>query len=453
MILAVFGIFLFLFFLWVAFISLREDEKRAAGVSLLLGLVAAAFFLLPALLSPGTLGYTVLSGFLAGMVIAGAVLFFLPPPIRKGVTDSIPSGRIDERDIMFSRRLLEPGTKRYEDYYRQHPEKKSPDDRFREKPGLLSRKARYYDPFTFPAAEAYFQTIEYLAAGIDGPPASQKTDIEPARITRYLKDMVSMMGVVDSGVAVMQPYHYYHTGGRDHNYGEPVVPRHRYGFVFTVEMDRTMINTGPRGPAVMESARQYLEAARIAVAVAQYLRELGYEARAHIDAHYEVVCPLVARDAGLGEIGRMGLLMTPRLGPRVRIGVVTTNMELLPDGRKDDPAMTDFCYRCKKCAVNCPAQAIPHDPPALINGVRRWQINQEACYTYWTITGTDCGRCVAVCPFSHPDNLFHRFVRWGIKHSFLINRLSLPVDELFYGKKPPAGPIPRWLRTKKNESL
>ena len=443
------GILFFFFFLWVGAVSLQEGERRAALVSVLAALLSAAFFMLPALLFPRP----VLLAVQGGMIAAAFLLFFLPPRIRKDLTDTVPAGRIDERDIMFSRRLLEPGTERYEAYYRQHPEKKGPDDRFRQKPGLLSREALYYDPLTFPAAEAYFRTIEHLADGIDGEPAPHRTEMAPERITRYLKDMAALSGAVDSGVTVMQPYHYYHTGGRDYNYGQPVEPAHRYGFVFTVEMDREMINTGPKGPAVMESARQYLEAARIAVAVAHYLRGLGYSARAHIDAHYQVVCPLVARDAGLGEIGRMGLLITPRLGPRVRIGVVTTDMELIPDVRREDPAVTDFCYRCKKCAVNCPVQAIPHGPPARIKGVRRWQISQEDCYTFWTVTGTDCGRCVAVCPFSHPDNLFHRLVRRGIRHSLLINLLALPMDELFYGKKPRAGRIPRWLEKRNKKSF
>lgn len=441
------GVLWILFFLWVSFVSLREQESRAAGVSVLLALAGGIVFLLPVLLVPGSVWIVVLSFVLA----AGVILFFLPPPLRRDLTDTTPAGRIDERDVMFSRRLLTPGSRRYEEYYARHPERKEVDDRFRGKPGLLSRKALYFDPLTFPAADAYFRTIEYLAPAIDGEPHPEKTKIDPARITRYLKDMAGLMGALESGVAEMRPYHYYHTRGREHNYGQPVTPEHRYGFVFTVEMDREMINTGPRGPAVMESARQYLEAARIAVAIAQYLRELGYGARAHIDAHYEVVCPLVARDAGLGEIGRMGLLMTRKTGPRVRIGVVTTNMELVPDRRREEPAMIDFCNRCKKCAVNCPAQAISHDPPAVINGVRRWQINQEACYTYWTITGTDCGRCVAVCPYSHPDNLFHRMVRWGIRHSLLVNRLALPMDELFYGKRPAPWKVPRWLEYKKSK--
>ena len=79
------------------------------------------------------------------------------------------------------------------------------------------------------------------------------------------------------------------------------------------------------------------------------IRSMGYPALAHIDGNYRVVAPLVARDAGLGEIGRMGLLMTPELGPRVRLGVVTTDIPLVPDPAGYAPAVLDFCRACKKC--------------------------------------------------------------------------------------------------------
>jgi hypothetical protein len=76
----------------------------------------------------------------------------------------------------------------------------------------------------------------------------------------------------------------------------------------------------------MESAKQYVEASRVAVSLAAAIRYLGFPARAHIDGSYRVICPLIARDAGLGEIGRISLLMTPQHGPRVRLGVVTTSL-------------------------------------------------------------------------------------------------------------------------------
>jgi ferredoxin len=165
-----------------------------------------------------------------------------------------------------------------------------------------------------------------------------------------------------------------------------------------------------------------------------------------MDGNYRVVCPLVARDAGLGEIGRMGLLMTPELGPRVRLAVVTTEMPLLTDERSFDYTTIDFCARCKKCAEICPADAIPSGDREMIGGVRRWQIDQEACFTLWCKIGTDCGRCVSVCPYSHPDNLLHNLVRLGVRNSSLFRGLAIKLDDLFYGKRPQSADLPEWMR-------
>ncbi len=61
---------------------------------------------------------------------------------------------------------------------------------------------------------------------------------------------------------------------------------------------------------------------------------------------------------GLGEIGWSKMLLTPEFGPRVRIGIVITEMELEPD-----PVMEPgtLCNRCMACARECPAQCIPTD--------------------------------------------------------------------------------------------
>ncbi|NOY36363.1 MAG: 4Fe-4S dicluster domain-containing protein [Chlorobi bacterium] len=434
------GIVLSFLSIWMIYTFLRERVLRAV-------LWSVALFFIPGImifLFAGSLP----SSFSTGMVfLIFIVTFFviLPPQVKKVPVDKAPGESLDERDIMFSRRLLRPGMPEFEDYYSRHPEKKEPDDIFRGKPGLLSPDAKLFDPFTFFAAGALFDTVETLAGDVEGGVADQKVTVNPVGMSRLLKSWAKKMGAVSSGITGLQHYHFYHTGGRSYNYGEKIVPGHKYAFAFTVEMEEGMIATGPLGPSVMESATQYLEAGKIAVVLARYIRKLGYSARAHIDGHYLVVCPLVARDAGLGEIGRMGLLMTPRLGPRVRIGVVTTDMPLQPDQYKEDRTITDFCIRCMKCADNCPVKAISSRHPKPVRGITRWQINQEACYTYWTVTGTDCGRCVAVCPYSHSDNLFHRLVRLGIRKSWLVNRLALPLDNLFYGRKPIPRQVPEWL--------
>ena len=111
-----------------------------------------------------------------------------------------------------------------------------------------------------------------------------------------------------------------------------------------------MMQSAPMGTSVMESSEQYLRSGILALKLAAWIRELGYEATAHIDGNYEVICPLVAADAGLGTIGRMGLLMTPNLGPRVRISVVTTNMPVSLSNKTPDKTTLQFCHHCKKCA-------------------------------------------------------------------------------------------------------
>jgi ferredoxin len=214
-----------------------------------------------------------------------------------------------------------------------------------------------------------------------------------------------------------------------------------------------MMRTAPAAPTLLESARQYANAAQIAVQLANHIRSQGFPARAHIDGNYRVVAPLVARDAGLGGIGRLGLLMTPDLGPRVRLGVVTTDLPLVPDLRGAETlahtsSVLDFCRICKKCADSCPVRAIPFEDRQVIGGTLRWQIDQEICYRYWCVVGTDCGRCVVVCPYSYPDSLMHNLVRWAVQRSGFARRVVLWFDGLFYGTTPAPSPAPAWIPPK-----
>ena len=206
-----------------------------------------------------------------------------------------------------------------------------------------------------------------------------------------------------------------------------------------VEMDFDAMRCAPEAPVVAESARQYVESAKIAVQVASFIRNLGYPARAHIDGNYRVIAPLVAKDAGIGEIGRMGILMTPGLGPRVRLGVVTTDLPLIADLPTDDRSVIDFCTVCKKCADNCPSRSIPFGDRTPIDGGWRWAINPDTCFRYWNAVGTDCGVCMTVCPYSHPDNAAHGLVRWAAKRSGAARRAALWMDDLFYGRRFSAG--------------
>jgi len=384
---------------------------------------------------------------LAGIVVV--ILFTLFLPLKGKQHESpVPAKHIDERDTMFSRNEIKAGEKRFDEYYAMRPENREMDDGFRAKPGLLSRDAKYYHPFAFASARASFEAVECFVPYREQDKSRKAPLYAPdsaGELAIFIKEWGKKMGAHSLGITEMRDYHFYTCGGRKERYGKEVLNKHKYGLAITVEMDYELTKTGPQAPVVMESARQYLNAGMIATQLALTLRKLGYDAKTHIDANYDVICPLVARDAGLGEIGRMGLLMTQKLGPRVRIAVVTTDAPLQVDKAAYDNTMIDFCLHCNKCARVCPSSSIPCGERIMHPGGLRWQINQESCFTYWCTTGTDCGRCMAVCPYSHKSNRFHNLIRRGIRNNFIFRRMAVWMDDLFYGKKPKQGKNPAWL--------
>jgi epoxyqueuosine reductase QueG len=156
------------------------------------------------------------------------------------------------------------------------------------------------------------------------------------------------------------------------------------------------------------------------------------------------MCVPIAADAGLGELGRLGLLITPEYGPRVRLSIVTTNMPLA-----EDPSVTlgvqEFCSICRKCAIHCPSGSVDGGEKAVRGGVEKWQTARDACYRFWRQRGSDCAICVRVCPYSNPSSPVHSMVRWAIRRNPLARRLALWGDDLLYGarRKPPR-PLPDW---------
>ncbi len=388
------------------------------------------------------------------LVLALGIVFFLPLKGARSYGYQPPDQRVHESDAVLSRRLLKPGTPEYHAFYQKNPGLREADDRSRKAPGLLNQKAQYYDPGSFAAAKANFEIIEFLGELTHGPdpvPDKQKKTAkksrertDPRQTALFIRSWLRKTGAHAVGFTPLQDYHLYSHKGRGHRSGQVIKKDHSHAIAITVEMDHRMMQSAPQGSSVMESSEQYLRSGILALKLAAWIRELGYDATAHIDGNYEVICPLVAVDAGLGTIGRMGLLMTPDLGPRVRISVVTTNLLLPVKKETPDRSTLDFCHHCQKCARNCPAAAIPEGPRSRIGGVDRWRINSERCYHFWTTSGTDCGRCISVCPYSHPDNAFHHFIRWGIKNNLVFRRLAIKLDDVFYGPKPAVKRMPRW---------
>jgi len=376
------------------------------------------------------------------------IIIFLPFG-NKPVSFEIPDKKFDERDIMFSRMELQNKTEKFDQYYQMRPENKPVDDLFRKEPGLLNPKSKLYNPFLFHAAAASFSTVKLLQPLVEKS-GQQKKSVEytESEISGFIKNWVIKLGAENVGVTLLKPHHIYSHIGRGEDYGKVVELNHKYAIAFTVEMNHDSLSHAPQAPIIAESAQQYLNAGTIAIQLAEFIRSMGFDARAHIDANYRVICPAVAMDAGLGTIGRMGLLMTPKHGPRVRIGVVTTDLKMEINTKLIDSSVIQFCEMCKKCAVNCPSNSISFESSKKEKIHQRWTINHEKCFTYWTRVGTDCGRCIAVCPYAHNNNFAHNLVRYFLQINSFNRWAALKLDNYFYGIKPAIIPMKSWMTSK-----
>jgi reductive dehalogenase len=335
---------------------------------------------------------------------------------------------------MFARAERRPGTAPYEDTYVRRPELKDVDDALRALPPRMAPAGRYHDPEICFEAREYFHRIDRIevAAGFVGDWADRirTADDPPAAV----KSLALSSGAVAAGATKLdEAFIYTHKGRFDADYGQPIELGHTAALVFLVEMDHAAMQQAPRAEALRESARQYYRAARIAMTVAAAVRAAGHDAKPHYDAHYDVILPPLAVRAGLGELGRNNILVAENYGSRVRIGAVTTDMELGAD-RPRNLGVAAFCAICRKCADNCPSRSLSTGDRDLVLGVRKWPTDVERCYGYWLRSGTDCGICMAVCPFSHRKSPFHNLIRRMVRIHPWLARAALWGDDLWYGR-------------------
>ncbi|GAB6280885.1 MAG: reductive dehalogenase domain-containing protein [Thermovirga sp.] len=308
---------------------------------------------------------------------------------------------VDERDTMFSRMSLSPGSKNYEDYYSRNPEKRDTDDLLRSLPELGANESPTFDHMGSPVTDSLFRFLADLRPLSEGCPSSSLHENDPAKLTRWAKGLALYLGADDAGFASMKPEFWYtHRGRQEETYGIQVEEDHPFAVAIISAMDPEMIHKGPLAPEMTESARGYIKSGVAAIALAYAIREMGYRARAHTDGNYLVVASRVAVEAGLGVFGRNGLLIHRRFGPCARISVVTTEMPIIPDhGDPAVEAVRGFCEICGRCADFCPGKAIP-SKAASFRVQNPWFLNPERCYATWRRMGTDCGVCISVCPFT-----------------------------------------------------
>jgi ferredoxin len=240
------------------------------------------------------------------------------------------------------------------------------------------------------------------------PKAPRRAELsDVADATRQVKRAARLLGADLVGICVLDErwvYERTYCRADDTEPGVELPPGATHVVVVATEMDERLTATAPVATSSAATGLGYSRTATAVTSLARFLRELGYEAQACMN-DTALSVPL-AIQAGLGEYGRLGVLIAQEFGPRVRLGKVFTDLPLIPD-RPRRFGVREFCEVCRECVSACPPKCLPDGEPSVGGSgpshharVRKWTIDAEACFRFWTDLGTDCAACVRACPWN-----------------------------------------------------
>jgi len=172
--------------------------------------------------------------------------------------------------------------------------------------------------------------------------------------------------------------------------------------VLTQEMNPERIARAPALQAGKEVWRTYDSLGWIVNQLAEELRASGYAVQPGSPMGGEVNYVMLAQKAGLGHVGKHGLLIAPGTGPSLRIAALYTQIENLPYTDSDEHAwIADLCRQCRRCVRVCPGQAIYAEDIVFEDGSHQCIDYRKCAVPFARHLG--CSVCIKECTFFQGD--------------------------------------------------
>ncbi len=226
----------------------------------------------------------------------------------------------------------------------------------------------------------------------DGPVASAKKDvIDPAAMAEAIKDKARELGAGLVGI----------TGVTEGALYEGCEAPHATAICIGLPMIREEMEHVPHERAAVEVMRAYRVVSRIAIELSEHIRALGWPAKAYGNPNStEILHIPLAINAGLGELGKHGSMISKEYGSNFRLAAVLTDLPLAYD-EPVDIGVDDLCLTCRRCVIDCPPDAI-HETKQWVRGEQKWYVDFDECIPYFVKT-FGCAICIEVCPWSEPE--------------------------------------------------
>ena len=202
----------------------------------------------------------------------------------------------------------------------------------------------------------------------------------------------------------------------------------RSAICLAVEQDYVATQSLPSIEAESAHGDAHLRQAEMAKDLVELIHSLGYSVQVWGPTwHFGPMIPLFV-NAGLGQLGINGQLLSPHFGSRARLQVITTNANVTHD-RPVDYGVTKFCELCQICSLRCPGRAINQNK-VWFRGVEKSKLDFRLCRPVMT-RYSGCGVCMKVCPvqrYGLPEVMKHYIETGDVlgKNSDNLEGYSLP---------------------------
>ncbi len=247
------------------------------------------------------------------------------------------------------------------------------------------------------AVDDYLQQIyQDQYQRLDGPVNATVQPFTPTEAASLIKSKAIALGADMVGVCEVEPSDVYN--GREVS--------ERFAIAVGQKMLWRAFQTVPSHESAVECLRIYFTLGEIIIALAQFIRDLGYPCKIeHPIGDSDLLHIPIGLKAGFGELGRHGSIIHPQWGPLFRMGSIVTDMVMEID-HPIDAGIAKFCDNCRACRIYCPAKAIPdeRDPTAGKDhlGNDRYIVDTAKCFPYFAKYNY-CSMCLPVCVYNHKE--------------------------------------------------
>ncbi len=221
----------------------------------------------------------------------------------------------------------------------------------------------------------------------------QTADMEPtaeasgADVTELIKNKARELGYLEVGMTDYD-HRYEFQSRRDYN-------RYPTAICLSYEQDFEPTQTIPSVDAEIVHSSTYRTQAAAGLELGNFIRTLGYHAQViHSSDATGPVIPMFV-EAGLGQLGACGYLLTPHEGSRCRLMMLTTDAKITND-KPVDYGIHAFCQVCQVCVNRCPGRALMRDK-IWWRGLEKNKLYFKRCRPVMA-RYLGCGVCMKVCP-------------------------------------------------------